>query len=199
MDKRLLEYYKRCKENNIPAIDLQAITFIGDYINNNNNFSSLLEIGSATGFSALFFTVYCNLSVTTLEIDKDRFSQLLENYKSFEEAKEIEALNVDAKLFDNQYLGKFDIIFIDAAKGQYKFFFEKYVTNLSETGIIVVDNLVFHNLINEIDKIRTRRLRSLIKKIIEFRVWLTELEGFNVSFHDEIGDGIAIIKRSNNA
>ena len=98
----------------------------------------------------------------------------------------------DALEFDLSLLGdrKYDLIFIDAAKAQYRRFFEKYMVLLNEGGIIVSDNLLFHGLVEQ-EEIDGKDLRALIRKIKNYNNWLFENEEFDTTFL-RIGDGMAI-------
>jgi predicted O-methyltransferase YrrM len=87
----------------------------------------------------------------------------------------------------------FDAIFIDAAKGQYKRFFEIYANYLSEDGIIITDNVLFKGLVSE-PNIENKRIRSLVKKINEFNTWLMSHPHYYTVILP-VGDGVAISKK----
>ena len=91
--------------------------------------------------------------------------------------------------------GKFDMIFIDAAKGQNIHFFEKYERNLTENGYIITDNMNFHGLVDKLDnEIESRNLRSLVRKIRDYRAFLVNHPNYDVELLN-IGDGIAIARK----
>jgi predicted O-methyltransferase YrrM len=85
----------------------------------------------------------------------------------------------------------YDVIFIDAAKGQYKRFFDAYTPMLSERGIVVSDNVLFKGYVTGEIQAETRRKRSLIKKINDYNEWLMGHSDFQTAILP-IGDGIAI-------
>ena len=60
---------------------------------------------------------------------------------------------------------------------------------------MIFDNMVFHGLIYEADSIRSRSLRSLVKKIIKFRELVHNDERFDIMMFDNIGDGITVLTR----
>ena len=91
--------------------------------------------------------------------------------------------------------GNFDMIFIDAAKGQNVKFFEKYENNLKDNGFIITDNMNFHGLVDKVDaEIESRNLRALVRKIRDYRTYLLNNQNYNVEFFN-IGDGIAVASK----
>ena len=64
------------------------------------------------------------------------------------------------------------MIFIDASKGNNINFFEKYKKNLSNDGVIITDNLLFHGLVDDESLIKTKNQRGIVKKIRAFRNFL---------------------------
>ena len=91
--------------------------------------------------------------------------------------------------------GMYDMIFIDAAKGQNIKFFEKYESNLTEKGFIITDNMDFHGLVDKVDaEIESRNLRALVRKIRDYRTFLLNNPNYKVELLS-IGDGLAIAER----
>ena len=80
------------------------------------------------------------------------------NIKSYN--NQIKLIDEDALSF-NGHLETYDLIFIDAAKAQYKKFFEKFTPYLNKDGIVLCDNLDFHHL--DPDKVN-RNTRQLLRK-----------------------------------
>src|SRR5690554_2621603 len=124
------------KENNIPIIQDEGLDFILQLIKD-NNYKSVLEIGSAIGYSAINIAL-ANTKVITIERDYFMYEKTLENIKLAEVESLVFPIYGDALSVDVS--GKFDLIFIDAAKAQYIKFFEKFQKNLNEDGVIVCDN-----------------------------------------------------------
>ena len=91
---------------------------------------------------------------------------------------------------------EYDLIFIDAAKGQYKKFFEKYKYFLAPGGAIITDNLKFHGYVGKSDKIESKNLRQLVGKIEGYIDFLKTNEEFDTEFLD-IGDGLSVSVRKN--
>lgn len=189
---RISELEEYAKEYNIPIMMEDGIEFLCDYIKK-NNIKRILEIGTAIGYSAIkMASIDKDIKITTIERDKDRYSLALKNISDFKLEEQInvildDALNVDLS-------DKYDLIFIDAAKGQYINFFEKFKTNLNNNGVIISDNLSFHGLVESDWSTLTRNVRGLVRKIKNYKDFLDENKEFKTDYYD-IGDGIGVSRR----
>ncbi|MBR2833362.1 MAG: O-methyltransferase [Bacilli bacterium] len=183
---------KYAKKMNIPIMQKDGILFLIDYIKK-NNVKSILEIGSAIGYSAINMAkVDSDIKVVTIERDEVRYKEAIKNIKDYGLEKQIKVIFGDALNIEIDDM--FDLIFIDAAKAQYVNFFEKYKSNLKENGTIISDNLDFHGLTHENVVIKNKNLRSLVRKINDYKKFLQN----NSEFHTEflmIGDGIGVTKK----
>ena len=119
----------------VPIMQDEGCDFICDYIKE-HNCKNILEIGTAIGYSSIRFAkISEDIHVTTIELDIDRHIKAVENFKACGLDSRITAIHDDALTCPLQ--GKFDLIFIDAAKAQYIKFFEKYKENLAPNGVII--------------------------------------------------------------
>ena len=183
---------KYALEKNVPIMQKEGIEFLTNYIKE-NNVKRILEIGSAIGYSAIKMAlVDKEVFITTIERDKERYDIAIKNINDFSLNNQIEIINDDA--FNVEIEGSYDLIFIDAAKAQYIKFFEKFEKNLSNDGVIISDNLDFHGLTKDINSIKSRNLKQLVRKINKFVDYLKENEKFDTIFYD-IGDGVAVSTR----
>ena len=158
-----------------------------------NQINSVLEIGTAIGYSAIMMALANpNLKITTIERDRERYLEALKNIKKMELEDRITLIFNDA--LEVSIGDKFDLIFIDAAKGQNIKFFEKFSSNLNKEGFIITDNMNFHGLVEKEDEIQSRNLRGLIRKNKEYKEYLLNLTDYHVEFLN-IGDGIAVAER----
>lgn len=170
----------------------EGIEFICKYIKE-HNIKRILEIGSAIGYSAIkFASIADDIRVTTLEIDKERYEQAVQNIKTCGLENRISIHLCDALLFETD--SQFDLIFIDAAKSQYIKFFEKYKQNLASDGVIVSDNLSFHGMVEDPHLQCNRNTVMLVKKIRKYVAFLKNNEEFETEFVKR-GDGISISRR----
>lgn len=193
MKDLILEMENYAKENNVPIIEKESIAFIMKYIKA-NNIQNILEIGSAIGYSTILMaTANTDVKVTTIERDETRYMECLKNVKKAELDKKINVVYQDA-LEVNLSNVSYDLIFIDAAKGQYKKFFEKFKHFLAPNGVIITDNLQFHGLVGKKETIDSKNLRALVDKIETYIEFLKENEEFETKFL-EIGDGLSVSMR----
>ena len=188
----LEEIEKYAKKNNIPIMQKDGILFLEEYIKT-NNIKTILEIGSAIGYSAIRMALIDKkIKIKTIERDEERYKEAIKNIDKFNLNNQIEITLDDA--LDTEIKDKYDLIFIDAAKAQNIKFFEKYKRNLNDDGSIITDNLNFHGLTKEVEKIKSKNLKALVKKINNYKEFLKNNEEFTSKFYEN-GDGIAISKK----
>ena len=191
MKEKILEMEDYAQEKNVPIIEKKSIAFIMKYIKQ-NNIKSILEIGSAIGYSAILMaSSNRDAFVTTIERDEERYMECLKNVKAVNLDKRINVVFQDALDVNLSEDLKYDLIFIDAAKGQYERFFEKYKYFLKSNGAIITDNLKFHGYVGKSDKIESKNLKSLVQKIENYIDFLKNNEEFDTTFYD-IGDGLSV-------
>lgn len=179
--------------NNVPIMVDEGIDFLTTFILK-NHVKNVLEIGTAIGYSAIMMAlVDPNLKITTIERDEIRYLEALKNVKAFGLENRITLIYNDA--FNVKLDEKFDLIFIDAAKAQNIKFFEMFERNLEYRGVIITDNLKFHGLVEKKEEeIKSKNLRSLVRKIKDYIDYLKTNEKYNTEFF-EVGDGISVSKR----
>lgn len=187
------EIKKYALDNKVPIMQDDGIDFLTNFIVK-NQINSVLEIGSAIGYSAIMMALSNpNLKITTIERDKDRYLEAVKNIKKTNLEDRITLVFNDA--LEANIEGKFDMIFIDAAKGQNIKFFERFESKLNEEGYIITDNMNFHGLVDKVDvEIQSRNLRSLVRKIRDYRTFLQNNENYQVEFLNT-GDGIAVARK----
>lgn len=185
-----LEEYAKC--NNIPIMLKDGIEYMCNYIKE-NNIKNILEIGSAIGYSAIRMAmVDDDIFVTTIEKDVNRYNIAVSNIKKYNLENRIKILNEDA--LESVIDGKFDLIFIDASKGNNINFFNRYKVNLNDNGVIITDNLSFHGLVENESKIVTKNQKGIVKKIKNYLGFL-ESNGEFDTIYIPIGDRISISKK----
>ncbi|MBQ7104877.1 MAG: O-methyltransferase [Bacilli bacterium] len=188
MMKELKEY---AKENNVPIMHEEGIDFLTTFVIK-YQVENVLEIGTAIGFSAISMALANpKLKITSIERDEVRYLEAVKNVKKFNLEDRITLLFKDAA--DVKLDEEFDLIFIDAAKGQNKAFFEKFEKRLTQDGFIITDNMKFHGYVDKDEsEIKNRNLRGLVRKIKDYRKFLEEHEDYKTKFYDTIGDGVAV-------
>ena len=179
--------------NKIPIMQKDVILYLCNYIKE-NNIKNILEIGSAIGYSSIMMAnVNNNIKITTIEKDKDRYEIAVSNIKKYHKEDQINIIYKDATEIETT--DKFDLIFIDAAKGKNTYFFNKFKDNLNNNGTIITDNLSFHGLVEDENLVKTKNQRGIVKKIKEYISFLDNNTEFNTTYIP-VGDTIAISKRN---
>lgn len=195
MREKIIEMEEYAKDHNVPIIEKDSIAFIMKFIKA-NDVKDILELGSAIGYSAILMaSVKENVKVTTIERDETRYMECLKNVKECGLENKINVVYQDA-LEVNLSGVSYDLIFIDAAKGQYTKFFEKYKYFLNPGGVIITDNLKFHGHVGNRNNIASRNLKQLVGKIENYIDFLKENEEFETKFYD-VGDGLSVSIRRN--
>jgi predicted O-methyltransferase YrrM len=91
----------------------------------------------------------------------------------------------------NDITDDFDIIFIDAAKGQYKQFFDLCLKNTHKGSIIISDNILYKGITASDDFLSGRRNKTIMRRMREYIKYITNLEDVQTSILP-VGDGVAI-------
>ena len=154
----------------------------------------ILEIGTAVGYSAICFSEYLkeNGRIDTIEKDEQREAEARENIKKVGVENKIKLYEGDAVEILPTLDEKYDVVFIDAAKGKYPFFLEQALRVLKDDGIILADNILYKGYVmSDYNKHKQRtavtHLRQYIKEITENPELETEIL--------EVGDGLAISRK----
>lgn len=195
MKETILEMEKYAKDYNVPIIEPDSIKFIRKYIKL-NGVKKILELGTAIGYSGILMaTADEGISLTTIERDEKRYMEALKNIKKCGLEHQIEVVFQDA--LEVNLVGRtYDLIFIDAAKGQYIKFFEKFSHYLSPNGVIISDNINFHGLVGHKTDDMSKNLKGLVTKLEDYIDFLKSNTEFTTKFYD-IGDGLSVSFRNN--
>ncbi|WP_180962591.1 MULTISPECIES: O-methyltransferase [Salimicrobium] len=182
-------------ENHVPIMEKDSIHFLRQMIRLQKP-AVILEIGTAIGYSAIQMAEASpGMRVVSVERDAGRYEEARENREKSPCGADLILYHGDALEMKDviQKEGPFDLLFIDAAKGQYKRFFELYTPLLREEGVIVTDNVLFKGLVADPDNAE-KRFGKIAGKIRSFNDWLMQLEDFETSIVPS-GDGVAITTR----
>jgi predicted O-methyltransferase YrrM len=183
--------------NHIPIMELVSIESFLQLLRLQNP-KSILEIGSAIGYSAIRMAMAIPIAkITTIEKDVKRAELASAYIEKNELTHRIQLIEGDAlgiELYELE-LPTYEAIFIDAAKGQYQRFFDKYSPLLPSGGVIYCDNMLMRGF-TEIELTDVpRRKRTMVRNLQAFTKWLMNHDDYITSFLP-IGDGITIsIKR----
>lgn len=192
----LKELRDKAIADNIPIMQEEGLAFMTEKLNECQA-SSVLEIGSAVGYSAITMALGVkNLKIDTIERDEVRYLEAKKNIAAFDLNDRIALHFDDALTFEKAKLkhAPYDCLFIDAAKAQYQKFFEKYIGLVKDNGFVIVDNLDFHGMIFDIKNIQNRNTRQLVGKIKRFKDWILNHEDYESEYFG-VGDGIVFIRK----
>ena len=193
MNKQELEKIKqKALEEHIPIIMDDTLEVIEKYLKENKP-HKILEIGTAVGYSAICFTEILaeDGQIDTIERDTERVKEAKENIKKAEVENKINIYEGDAVEILPTLKNKYDVIFIDAAKGKYPFFLKEALRMLNTNGIIFADNILYKGYVmsdynKHKQRTAVRNLREYIKEVSENPNLQTEIL--------EVGDGLAVSK-----
>lgn len=161
---------------------------------------NILEVGTAIGFSALLMDMYSpdGCHITTIEKYEKRIPLAKENFRRAGAEERITLLEGDATDILKELRGGYDLIFMDAAKGQYINFLPDILRLLSPGGLLVSDNVLQDGDIIESRYAVTRRNRTIHARM---RDYLYELK-----HHPQletvilpVGDGVTLSVKTEGA
>ena len=186
---------KKALEEHIPIIMDDTLEVIEEKLKD-MEVKRLLEIGTAVGYSAMCFSQFLDEDgkIDTIERDTERVTEARENIKKVGVSEKINIIEGDAVEILPTMDEKYDVVFIDAAKGKYPFFLKEALRMLKPNGIIFADNILYKGYVmsdynKHKQRTAVRNLREYIKEISENPNLETEIL--------EVGDGLAISKNIN--
>ena len=153
----------------------------------------ILEVGTAIGFSALFMSEYApdDCHITTIEKYEKRIPLARENFRKSGREHMFTLLEGDAAAILPTLTGQFDLIFMDAAKGQYLHFLPDVLRLLAQGGILISDNVLQDGDIIESRFAVTRRNRTIHARMREYLYELKHNEALETVILT-VGDGAAV-------
>ncbi len=154
---------------------------------------SILEIGTAIGFSALLMREYAppGCHITTIEKYEKRIPIAKDNFARAGAEGDITLLEGDAAEILRGMTGSFDLIFMDAAKGQYIHFLPDVLRLLQPGGLLVSDNVLQHGDIIESRYAVTRRNRTIHARMRDYLYELTHHPQLETTILP-VGDGVTL-------
>lgn len=189
-NEHVLEMERYAEEHNVPIISKEVAEYLAFLIRERQP-KHILEVGAAIGYSGIIMARELgeNSKLTTIEIDEERKSVAEANFaKADLKIGEIELILGDAgEVIPTLNDEKFDFIFIDAAKGQYKKFFDDSYSRLEEGGMIFIDNIMFRGyLYREFPS----KFKTIVRKLDEFITYLYANYNFVLL---PFGDGVGLV------
>ena len=191
--EELLKIKQKALEEHIPIIMDDTLEVIAKILTEKKP-EKILEIGTAVGYSAICFSEYLkeNGRIDTIERDEQREAEARENIKKVGVEDKIKLYEGDAVEILPTLNEKYDVVFIDAAKGKYPFFLEQALRMLKDDGIILADNILYKGYVmSDYNKHKQRTAVTHLRQYIKETTENPELETQIL----EVGDGLAISKK----
>lgn len=181
-------------EHNVPIIPHETIVYFQMLLSILKP-KRILEIGTAIGFSALLFAEICpEVEIVTLERFEEMIKHARPNFEKYDLRKQIKLIEGDAAEILPTLAGeKFDFIFMDSAKTQYIKFLPYLIENLSEGGLLAIDDVLQAGDIFLPLKDTPRRQHNILKALNKLFEAVHQDEKLQTSLIP-LGDGLLLIK-----
>ena len=194
MNKEELEKIKeKALDEHIPIIMDDTLEVI-DKVLKETKPKKILEIGTAVGYSAMCFSEYLQDGgkIDTIERDEERLVQARENIVKVGVQEKINIIEGDAVEILPNLNDKYDMVFIDAAKGKYPFFLKESLRMLNENGVIFADNILYKGYV--MSDYNKHKQRTAVRNLREYIAEVTNNPELETQIL-EVGDGLAITKK----
>lgn len=179
------------KQNNIPIITPDVYSLI-EILIKSKNVKDILEIGTAIGYSAILMAKSAGPDANLISIEKNEIlaeiartnikkAGLVDNITIIQGEAIDELISIEKN---------FDMIFVDAAKGQYMDFFNKSIDKLRVGGLFICDNVLFRGMVADKNLLQRRKI-TIVKRLKKFLEYITNNDALKTSIVP-IGDGLSI-------
>ena len=190
----LKKIHDQARREHIPIMKDDGIAFLLDYLEEHENIRDILECGTAVGYSAIRMAqVRWDMQVDTLEIDPKMYEEACRNIREHGLEDRIHCHLCDASEFQSDRV--YDLIFVDAAKSQYRMYVEHFLPNSVIGSVFVFDNLNFHGIVDHPELSENRSTLQMTRKIRKFRETMKNDPRFETTWHPDVGDGVMVSRR----
>lgn len=194
MNKEELQKIKeKALEEHIPIIMDDTLKVVDEILTKIKP-TKILEIGTAVGYSAMCFSEYLQEGgiIDTIERDEERIAEAKQNIVKVGVAEKINIIEGDAVEILPTLTEKYDMVFIDAAKGKYPFFLKEALRMLNEdNGVILADNILYKGYV--MSDYNKHKQRTAVRNLRQYIKDVTENENLETEIL-EVGDGLAVSK-----
>ena len=191
-EDKLRQIKHKALEERIPIIMDDTLQEIEQRMMQNKP-SKILEIGTAVGYSAICFSKFLSEKgkIDTIERNLERVEEAKKNINDMELNDKINIYIGDAVEILPTLNDKYDMIFIDAAKGKYPFFLAEALRMLAPNGTIFADNILYKGYV--MSDYNKHKQRTAVRNLREYIKETTENPNLETEIL-EVGDGLAITK-----
>lgn len=186
---------KEALENHVPIIEDDSLECIENILKEVKP-NKILEVGTAVGYSAIQFSKYLygeNAKIKTIEIKENMYNKAIENITNMELTDKIEVILADGTKYMKEIpdAEQYDIVFIDAAKGQYLVYLEEAIRLTKVGGIVIADNMLYRG--RTLSDYNEHKHRTATNRLREYLKIMEEDERLDSKLV-KVGDGLAISK-----
>ena len=192
IEDKIKRIRKICENENFPIISKFTEDFLVRIIKEKKP-GTVLEIGTAIGYSGSVILNSCGCNLTTIEIKEDSIKRAKENFESLGFSGRYKIFSGDACDIVPKLTGKYDFIFLDGPKGQYSNFLPYLADCLNGSGILFCDNIYYHGIVKG-GVVPVRRDRTIMNNMRKFINDIKLYKNFNVEEFD-CGDGLLIAQK----
>ena len=186
---------KFAQDNFVPIVRPETSKLLIENVKEINP-KSILEVGTAIGYSGILMLENSNANLITLEKDEKMKNLALENFKEENLQNRVKLVFGDTKTYIENSNEKFDFIFLDGPKSQYVKYYPYLLKMLNQNGRIFVDNVLFQGLVLSKEE-PPKKFRTIVNNLREF-LKLVQTDK-KVSFKlIDIEDGVLLIKKNRN-
>lgn len=187
----LKKIHDRARKEDVPIMLDDGMDFLLEYIRKHEGIRDILEIGTAVGYSSIRMAmIRWDMKIDTLEVSPEMAEQAIRNIREEGLSDRITVHLMDGACFETDRI--YDLIFVDAAKSQYRRYLEHFLKNTEKGSVFIFDNLNFHGLVDNETLTHNRGTLQMMHKIRKFREHLLKDERFDTTFYGDVGDGIAV-------
>ncbi len=178
-------------ENHVPIITPDIATLLSVLIKSTGA-KRILEVGTAIGYSAIWMGLCAGsgFAITTIEKDEETAALAAGHFEKAGMQDSIRLLVGDAEEVLKTLGGTYDLVFVDAAKGQYMEFFRHSIGMLRIGGLFICDNVLFRGMVAERALLKRRKI-TIVKRLKKFLSFISQHECLQTTIIP-MGDGISV-------
>lgn len=188
VEKELRDY---ANEHRVPILRRDAAAFLRTLVSLKKP-SRILEVGTAIGYSAILMSKSSPEShIDTVEIDADSVVLARQNIRKAGAENQIRVIAGDGNEVLAALTKPYDMIFMDAAKGQYIHLYDDAMRLLNKDGLLVCDNCIFYGKVLDKPEDAPHKHRTIVANLRAFLEKMMNDSALDASLLD-VGDGMAI-------
>ena len=180
--KLLSEEQMYANENFVPIIRPNSAKYLYDFVKD-KKINTVLEIGTAIGYSGSIMLSAGATKLKTIDINDKSLSVAKNTFSKLGFSDRVEIVNKDAKVVLQELVSndeKFDLIFLDGAKGQYINYLPNLKKLLNKYGYIFADNVLLSGMVESKEKIPHRK-RTMVVNLRKYLELINTDEDFDTN------------------